>query len=123
MEEIETGYWSNGQLKYERPKLNGRYHGLQKDWHENGNKKQFYLVLNGNYQGIIQSWHVNGNKSSSHFYVNGNLEGIVQRWNANKTRIEIRKNNNDLPHGPNVTFSYQKQSDYSELMDYNSIFK
>ena len=79
----ETGIHYNGQLMYEHPMLNGRYHGILKGWHDNGNISYIWPCLNGQ------------------------LQGMCQEWNKNGTRVLIRQYKNHNQHGPIIEFKYE----------------
>ena len=82
--EIKTNYYSNGQLRYERPFLNGRSHGIMKGWWDNGNIQYIYLRVNGQTQGMVQRWNEDG----------------IRNW------ISQCKNHNQ--HGSKIGFKYGK---------------
>ena len=73
--EIKTSYHKNGQLMYEWPRLNGKYHGIQKCWYDNGNIKDIWPCLNGQAQGMCQSWKKNGTINWIRQYKNRNQHG------------------------------------------------
>ena len=75
-------YYDNGQIELEWPRLNGKWHGIQNRWHENG---------------IM---------SSCHLEINGMNEGIHECWKTKQERLCVStyKNNND--HGPNIKLKY-----------------
>ncbi len=52
MKEIKIKYWPNGKIKYEWPMLNGRWHGIQKGWYENGFKSYVFIQKQGNTHGL-----------------------------------------------------------------------
>ena len=79
---IKREYHENGQLRYEWPKLNGRYHGNLKGWWDNGNIRYICPRLNGQ------------------------LQGMRQIWNYDGTRNLIDQYKNDNRHGPYITFKY-----------------
>ena len=44
------GWYENGQLKYEHPYVNGKLHGMWKDWDKNG---QLSMLMGDNQTIII----------------------------------------------------------------------
>ena len=78
----EIEYHKNGQLKYEWPTINGKYHGILKGWWNNGNIKYICSRLNGQLQGMRQDWNYDGTRD------------FMLQWK------------NDNRHGPDITFKY-----------------
>ena len=81
--EIKTGYYNDGKICYEYPTLNGKYHGIQKDWHQNGKLNFLYLMISGKKQKTYQCWHDDGD------------------------RMIITNHKNDSDNGPFIRFKYK----------------
>ena len=50
------GYYSNGNINYDRPLRSGQYHGIQRQWWDNGSRDFEIMMINGKYQGIFERW-------------------------------------------------------------------
>jgi antitoxin component YwqK of YwqJK toxin-antitoxin module len=49
--------YSNGQLSWETPYVNGERHGISRGWHENGQLMYETPWLNGQRHGIRRHWN------------------------------------------------------------------
>ena len=82
--EVERWYYSkSGNILHEYPKLNGKHHGIQKAWHDNGNINYYTEMFDGQYQGLFQRWFDKG------------------------VRYEIYLHKDSNHHGPNIFFNYK----------------
>ena len=62
MERDYKAYHKNSQIEYDWPKLNGKYHGIQRAWYENGQLGDIYLNVNGRFIGMRMLWNNDGNR-------------------------------------------------------------
>ena len=57
-----TGYYSNGQKKYECTYKDGKLQGLTTWWYENGQKHVERTYKDGKLDGLLTMWYKNGQK-------------------------------------------------------------
>jgi antitoxin component YwqK of YwqJK toxin-antitoxin module len=81
-EEIKRNYWSNGQLRYEAPYLNGKIHGLAKFWYSD--KQLMYEIS----------------------HKNGLRHGLEKWWWSNRQLYYEVPYKNNLRHGAKIEFEY-----------------
>ena len=68
-------YYPNGQLKYKFQTLNGLFHGIQKQWFDNGNNFMICLAINGQLNGIVEHGYSNNTKYRIVQWKNGQANG------------------------------------------------
>ncbi len=85
---FKVDVWDNGSLKYlKHLNKDGKQHGLETTWHDNGKKRSEGNWINGKQHGlqtgwhensvIFQlSWHENNQKMSEGKYVNDKVHGL-----------------------------------------------
>ena len=84
METATIKEWSlNGELEYDFPMLNGKYHGIQRRWWPNGNIRYYFIQIYGQ------------------------VQGIEEVWNRDKSRDEIIQAKNGRIHGSSIKFKYK----------------
>jgi hypothetical protein len=81
----DRGHWTNGQLEYEIPWLNGQAHGIAKRWHENGQLHWETPYVNGQVHGIERWWREDGSLWS------------IEKWNQGQRLINLWFDPNLIP--------------------------
>jgi antitoxin component YwqK of YwqJK toxin-antitoxin module len=107
----ECYFWQNEELMYEIPWVNGQIHGIETNWHENGQKWIERSWVNGLLHGIETGWYKNGQKWSERSCVNGRLHGLsiwwtedgslrsVQKWNQAQLVVGFEFKISEVPEG------------------------
>ena len=96
---IGKEYYWNGQLWEEIPYVNGKEHGVEKVYDKNGQLLGENLYQNGKGQGIIKTYYSNGQLYSEIPYVNGEKHGVKKEYYENgQLREEIPYENGEI-HG------------------------
>ena len=72
-QDIDIGYWDNGQLKYKYQYLNEKRNGEQLIYYSNGKLHYKYQYLNGEQHGEQLSYRDNGELLYKIYYINGKL--------------------------------------------------
>jgi hypothetical protein len=96
---VERTYYDNGQIRSERPYVNGKVHGVFRRWHENGMLLQELPYVEDVFHGMMREWdregrlvgecnYEHGAGISRSFYPDGRLKG------------ECFVRDNNYPHGP-----------------------
>jgi antitoxin component YwqK of YwqJK toxin-antitoxin module len=80
---VSKKWFMNGQLMEERHFLNGKKHGLQRAYWENGNKRFEFMAKNDAYEGELKEWGSSGYLYHEGNYVNGQEEGAQKMWYEN----------------------------------------
>jgi antitoxin component YwqK of YwqJK toxin-antitoxin module len=80
---ISKKWFMNGQLMEERHFLNGKKHGLQTAYWQNGNKRFEFIAKNDAYEGELKEWGSSGYLYHVGNYVNGQEEGAQKMWYEN----------------------------------------
>jgi antitoxin component YwqK of YwqJK toxin-antitoxin module len=84
--EIKRKYWDNGQLRSERPCVDGIPHGLTKWWYENGQLWLEQPCVDGVLHGMVKWWWQSGGIDEFRLYNQGELvakfypRNQTQRW-------------------------------------------
>ena len=76
-------WFPNGQLMEERRFLNGKKHGNQVAYWQNGNKRFEFMAKNEAYEGELKEWSSSGHLYHVGNYVNGQEEGAQKMWYEN----------------------------------------
>ncbi len=80
---ISKKRFPNGQLMEERHFLNGKKHGQQTAYWQNGNKRFEFMAKNDAYEGELKEWGNSGYLYHMGNYVNGQEEGAQKMWYEN----------------------------------------
>jgi antitoxin component YwqK of YwqJK toxin-antitoxin module len=94
------GHYRNGNLHFNYPMSNGKFHGLCRVWHENG-----ILAVEENYEygqhmGWRRAWYPSGKIESESFYGQEGVEGTVSEWYQDevlKSQIHYLKGKGEGP--------------------------
>ena len=79
--EIRKGYYSNGNIWYEMPFLsNYKIHGIQKQWHKNGNISCIIHRYHDMYEKIYQNWHEDNSRELIMCYKHNTSHGLKTRF-------------------------------------------
>lgn len=68
---VQRDWHSNGQLYYETNYLNGRRHGLERYWYANGRLHYETNYLNGKKCGLQREWYSDGQQKRVWNYLHG----------------------------------------------------
>lgn len=71
MSKIKREYYINGQLMYEVPFYQNKYHGTGKWWYENGQNHYEVSYNYGQKHGIEKLWHIDGQISWKVYHLYG----------------------------------------------------
>lgn len=80
---VSKKWFPNGQLMEERHFLNGKKHGQQIAYWQNGNKRFEFMAKNEAYEGELKEWSSSGHLYHVGNYVNGQEEGTQKMWYEN----------------------------------------
>jgi antitoxin component YwqK of YwqJK toxin-antitoxin module len=86
--EVETEYWPNGNLRWERTYTDGKLDGVCKEYDENGTLREEIPFKNGKKDGIYRSYYSDGKLRNEASYKNGLKDGEETthlRWENKKT--------------------------------------
>ena len=87
-------YWGNGQKKTEEHYRNGKWDGLQTNWHENGQKSLEANFKNGELDGLAAEWYENGQKWREGNFKNGKEDGLRTVWHENGKKSSVKNYKN-----------------------------
>jgi len=86
---IKRYYANNNTHKLSNLK-GGRRHGIQEEWHENGQKKAEGHWKDGKAEGLATVWYDNGQKKAEGNYKDGKQDGLGTWWDENgKKKAEV----------------------------------
>ncbi len=77
---IEMTRHSNGVVQSETPYVNGKKHGLNKWWREDGSKWIEEIWRSGKKHGMATDWYESGRKSEERMRKEGNSHGLETHW-------------------------------------------
>ena len=83
---------------------NGMRHGLQINWHENGQKRREVHYAHGKRNGRWTEWRENGSKRHVYNYEGGELHGTLTGWFENGQKCFESNYLNGRKHGPLTTW-------------------
>lgn len=110
------------------PFYEGKVHGIQTFWYENGNMEERFYYQQGNLQGSSQTWYENGQLAeecnfnnnlldgsyktwfnngvpkSDGTYLNGKKEGTWTLWYGDGTKLAVHEYANDMYNGLGTTW-------------------
>ncbi len=79
-----TKVWDNRNLRYLKNfNANGEKHGLETEWHENGQKAIEANFVNGEKHGLMTEWYNHTQKQSEVSYEDGERHGLETTWHPN----------------------------------------
>ncbi len=73
---VNTGWWPNGNLRFEYHFTNGVYEGDFKEWYENGQPLK-HIVYDAGKEQKGRGWRINGKSYMSFEVRNGRMYGLV----------------------------------------------
>jgi len=73
---------ADGVLVERRSYRQGRKHGIQEGWWEDGSRRYLYRLKDGEYDGECLEWHSNGRLATLRTWRAGEEEGAEQSWDA-----------------------------------------
>ena len=73
---IQQKWYDNGQLSSETPYLNGQMHGTCRQWNRDGKLLGSFVMKNG--CGVFQTWYPDGQQESVKHFTNGNIDGELK---------------------------------------------
>jgi antitoxin component YwqK of YwqJK toxin-antitoxin module len=79
----EWMWYEDGKLYWERSYENGEKHGAHRGWWPNGRQKFLYRFENGTYEGEVLEWYDNGQLFRRLHYVKGEEAGEQKAWREN----------------------------------------
>jgi antitoxin component YwqK of YwqJK toxin-antitoxin module len=74
---IHTGYWPNGELRYQHTYENDLYEGTQFEWYDSGKLYSKKNYLKGYEQGLQQVWNTEGRLITNYEAKNGRNYGNI----------------------------------------------
>ncbi len=77
---------SNGMVRSKTPYVNGKKHGAQRWWYENGSKSRKTMWKNGVEHGSETWWGQKGQKFFEQTWKHGEKHGIETWWHGNNKR-------------------------------------
>jgi antitoxin component YwqK of YwqJK toxin-antitoxin module len=86
--EVETEYWPNGKLRWERIYKDGKLDGVSKEYDEEGNLLEEIHFKDGKKDGLYRRYYSDGKLRTEGNYKNGLKDGIETtylRWENKKT--------------------------------------
>jgi antitoxin component YwqK of YwqJK toxin-antitoxin module len=92
---VELTYYSNGELRSERSRVDGKLHGMVKHWYQNGQLRSERPYVDGMPHGMIKWWYRDGQLGAETFYVDGVIHGVAKWWSPNGDIDEFRLWNQD----------------------------
>ena len=75
-EVVNTGFYTNGHIKFSVTIRNGHIDGHSTFWHENGQMISETSYVQGRYDGRRREWHLSGQLKSECFYRMNVLHGL-----------------------------------------------
>lgn len=93
---IHSGYWENGNRKFEYHFVKGEHHGIAKDWYENGQAYKVFNYKMGYENGSQKAWWENGLIRANYVVKNGRRYGLIglklcmNPQDSLKTKIPIK---------------------------------
>ena len=80
---LHKNWYDNGQLLFHTLYLDNKSHGEHKHWYENGQLSFHYFYSHDILNGTMREWHENGQLAFQGRYKNGKMVGIWKEWYAN----------------------------------------
>jgi len=81
-----TTFYSNGQQATQIDFVNGKRHGIESRWFEDGTKKFEGRFQENTLVGVFEEWHQNGQRKSQAVWQGGKRESITE-WDENGNLI------------------------------------
>lgn len=85
----QTGYWENGNKRFEFIAKNGEYEGELKEWSVNGHLFHLAHYVNGHEEGTQKMWYDNGKIRANYVIINGKRYGLLGTKNCKNVSDSI----------------------------------
>lgn len=82
---LQTGFWENGNKRFEYFAVNDACEGELKEWAENGQLFHLAHYKNGQEDGVQKMWHANGKLRSNFVLIGGRRFGLLGTKNCINT--------------------------------------
>jgi antitoxin component YwqK of YwqJK toxin-antitoxin module len=89
---LQTGFWENGNKRFEYVAVNDACEGELKEWAENGQLFHLAHYKNGQEDGIQKMWHANGKIRSNFVLINGRRFGLLGTKNCKNVNEKLLAN-------------------------------
>jgi hypothetical protein len=94
----ERTYYDDGQIRSERPYVNGKVHGVFRLWHENGVLRQELPYVEDVFHGLMRRWGRDGRLKRECNFEHGS--GVSRGYYPNgQLSSELPVRDNNYPHG------------------------
>jgi antitoxin component YwqK of YwqJK toxin-antitoxin module len=101
---IQTIWYDNGNMQERTEYQHGEKHGSWKEWWENGQLKYECSYANDQFNGDYKYWWKDGTQLAEGSYINGKKEGIWTFWYGNGNKSTVYTYVNDQWNGPSTTW-------------------
>ncbi len=99
---VEMQWHTNGQRSVRTEFVNGQQHGARREWHLQGAQKALTQFVSGQPEGEAKGWHDNGKQAFRAVYTNGVPVGAVESWWKNGSRASYLAHVNGKASGAKV---------------------
>ncbi len=89
---VEITHHTNGTVTSKSPYVNGKIHGLETGWDENGQKRRETMYRDGKFHGTSSWWNENGAKVWE-TYSQHDEEYSRMEWNEKRNVTRVKFNN------------------------------
>ncbi|QKE50421.1 putative exported 24-amino acid MORn repeat [Faustovirus] len=114
-------YHENGHIAREyRMSAPGKYHGVYKEFHENGGKKVEVRYVDNVYHGDMTEWWPSGKIRTSAVYDHGKLHGFKYEYSRNGHLHKYGQYLNDLPYKTHIEMHTSGPGNQRYERNYNS---
>ena len=79
---LQTGFWENGNKRFEYVAVNDACEGELREWAENGQLFHLATYKNGREEGVQKMWHADGRIRSNFVLINGRRYGLLGTKNC-----------------------------------------
>jgi antitoxin component YwqK of YwqJK toxin-antitoxin module len=87
---LQTGFWENGNKRFEYVAVNDACEGELKEWAEDGQLFHLATYKNGREEGVQKMWHADGRIRSNFVLINGRRYGLLGTKNCiNENEIPL----------------------------------
>ncbi len=96
---IKTTHYHGGKVESQTPYVNGKKHGAEIRWHEDGTKIIEGMWNSGKRHGVETLWDEDGTKRWEEIWKNDKHHGIWTEWYENRTKSHEETWMNGKRHG------------------------
>jgi antitoxin component YwqK of YwqJK toxin-antitoxin module len=89
---LQTGFWENGNKRFEYVAVNDEIEGELKEWTERGQLFHLAHYKNGQEDGVQKMWHANGKIRSNFILIQGRRYGLLGTKNCRNFNEKILVN-------------------------------